>query len=84
MGQHGKYYREFYVGIASDPNDRLINGHGVTTATPNIYWTSPLQTEYVRSLEKYFLTKGTMGGPGGGDNNTCYIYCYKIASNTRE
>ena len=24
MGKHGQYYHEFYVGIASDPNDRLV------------------------------------------------------------
>jgi|SRR3989344_4072335 len=30
MGKHGQYYHEFYVGVATDPNDRLVNGHGVT------------------------------------------------------
>ena len=36
MGKHGQYYHEFYVGIASDPNDRLVNGHGVTINVPRI------------------------------------------------
>lgn len=84
MGLNGRYYSEFYVGIAKDPNDRLINGHGVTSSVPNIYWTAPLQTEIVRAIEKYFVNKGTRGGPGGGDTNTCYIYAYKISPGTRE
>lgn len=84
MGKHGQYYHEFYVGIASDPNDRLVNGHGVTINVPNIYWTAPLYTQIVRAIEKHFLDKGAKGGPGGGDNNTCYIYAYKISPNTRE
>jgi hypothetical protein len=70
MGQHEQYYSEFYIGIAADPNDRLINGHKVTIGIPNIYWTTPLQTNIVRAIEKHFLSKGARGGPGGGDNST--------------
>jgi len=84
MSQHGQYYHEFYVGIASNPIDRLNNGHGVTVDMPNIYWTEPLQTQVVRAIEKHFIDKGTKGGPGGGDNDTCYIYAYKIHQNTRQ
>lgn len=84
MGQHGRYYNEFYIGIASDPLDRLTNGHGCDASVPNIYWTAPLHTSIVRTIEKFFLDKGAKGGPGGGDVSTCYIYAYKIAPNTRE
>jgi hypothetical protein len=84
MGKYGQYYHEFYVGIARDPSDRLVSGHGVTTDVPNVYWTAPLHTQIVRAIEKHFLDKGTKGGPGGGDSNTCYIYAYKISPNTRE
>ena len=81
MGKHGQYYREFYVGIANDPNDRLVNGHGVTNDIPNLYWTTPFPTQTVRAIEKLFLDKGAKGGPGGGDDTTRYIYVYKIIIN---
>jgi len=84
MAQHGHYYSEFYVGIASDPVDRLINGHGCDASTPHIYWTQPLHTTVVRAIENSFLDKGTKGGPGGGGSDTCYIYVYKIMPQTRE
>lgn len=84
MGQHGQYYGEFYVGIASDPIDRLTNGHGCDATVPNVYWTQPLHTNIVRDIENYFLQKGARGGSGGGGFNTCYIYAYKITSGTRE
>ena len=38
MGKHGQYYHEFYVGIAGDPNDRLVNGHGVTQSQKVSHW----------------------------------------------
>ncbi len=84
MGQHGQYYHEFYVGIAADPVDRLTNGHGINEAIPHVYWTQALRTDIVRTIEKYFLGKGVKGGPGGGDDNTCYIYTYKITPQTIE
>lgn len=84
MIKHGTYYQQFYVGIATDPNDRLINGHGVDHTVPNLYWNISLDTDIVRAIEKYFLNKGAKGGPGGGDNNTKYIYTYLITPKTRQ
>jgi hypothetical protein len=84
FGQHGRYYSEFYVGIATDPVDRLTKGHGVSQSIPHIYWNSPLHTNVVRQIEDLFLKKGAKGGPGGGDNSTCFIYAYKITPNTRQ
>lgn len=84
MGQHGTRYEQFYVGIATDPVNRLTNEHGVDNAVPNIYWNYPLQTEIVRAIEKHFLDKGCKGGPGGGDQNTNYIYAYLVTSKTKE
>ncbi len=84
MNNHGKYYQEFYVGIASNPIDRLTNGHGVDEGIPHIYWDTPLHTEVVRAIEKYFLNQGARGGGGGGDLNTQYVYAYKITSQTKQ
>lgn len=84
FGKQGKYYSEFWIGIATDPVDRLTKGHGVDGTTPWIYWNTPLHTDAVRQIEKFFLSKGAKGGPGGGDNSTCYIYAYKISPKTRQ
>ncbi len=84
MGKHATHYSQFYVGIAADPNDRLINGHGIDHTVPHIYWNQALDHNTVRAIEKYFLTKGTKGGAGGGDSNTKYIYVYFITPKTRE
>ena len=84
MGKQGKYYHQFYVGIASDPNDRLTNGHNIDNTIPCIWSTSPMHHNDVRAIEKHFIDKGTKGGPGGGDHNTQYIYAYLITPNTRE
>lgn len=84
MRQHGQLYSEYYVGIATDPIDRLTTGHGVDASIPHIYWTQPMHSSVVREIEKYFLTKGACGGTGGGSENTCYLYTYKITSTTRE
>lgn len=84
MGKYGRLYSQFYVGIASDPEDRLINGHGVSRNIPSIYWNIPINTNAVREIEKYFLDRGCKGGPGGGDNNTNYIYTYLITPQTRQ
>ncbi len=81
---HGKNYSEFYVGIASNPIDRLENGHNVIGSTPFFYSVEPLHTDMVRAIEKYFLDKGTQGGSGGGDNDTQYVYIYLVTSDTRE
>lgn len=83
ISSNGQYYDQFYIGIATNPRSRLIDGHGITKETPCIYSTDPLPAETVRAIEKYFIAKGTKGGDGGGDCNTRYIYCYKICPWTR-
>jgi hypothetical protein len=84
MSKHGTHYHQFYVGIASDPNDRLVNGHGIDQTIPHVYWNQPLHTEVVRAVEKHFIGKGAKGGPGGGDQNTRYIYTYLVTQKTRQ
>ena len=84
MRKYGTLYNQFYVGIASDLNGRLTSGHKIDNTIPCIWSTNPMQTDIIRAIEKYFLGKGTKGGPGGGSNNTNYIYAYLITPKTRE
>ena len=84
MRRYGTYYSLFYIGIATDPVDRLKNGHNVDQSIPHIYWDQALQTETVRAVERYFLDKGCKGDAGGGDEDTNFIYSYLITPKTRE
>lgn len=84
IDKNGKYYRQFYVGITNDLNNRLVNGHNVDDTVPCIWSTNPLHTNIIRAIEKYFLDKGTKGGPGGGDESAQYVYAYLITPKTRE
>ena len=84
MTRHGSHYRQFYVGIARDPVMRLADGHNVDDSVPHIYFENGPDTALVRSIERYFISKGTRGGPGGGDETTRAIYIYLITPKTRE
>jgi hypothetical protein len=85
FGKYGKWYSEFYVGIAADPVDTLFNRHGVDKLTDAwIHSTTSVTSSAVRATEKLFLSRGARGGPGGGDTATCYIYAYRIAPHTRQ
>lgn len=81
---HGGAYSAWYCGIAADPNDRLVNGHGATTqANDAAYWDAGSETA-ARRIEQHFLEKGCQGGGGGGDNQTQSVYVYRVSTATRE
>lgn len=74
MGENGQYYHEFYVGIAANLQDRLVNGHKVNNTVPHIYSTDALSTDVVRAIEKFFLSKGVKGGPGVAETTIRSMY----------
>jgi len=81
---NGGSYPAWYVGIAADANDRLINGHnanGVSNAAR--FWDAGEQNA-ARAIEQHFMSKGCRGGCGGGDWRTRHVYVYKISATTRE
>lgn len=80
----GRGYGSWYVGIAADPNDRLINGHNADgNANAARYWDCGSES-VARQVEAAFLNAGCRGGGGGGDHNTRYAYVYIISPTTRE
>ena len=84
FAKHGRYYSEFYVGIAADPKDTLFNRHSVNEKRDAwIHSNNALLSSTVRDIEQLFLARGAKGGPGGGDSSTRYVYAYKIAPHTR-
>ena len=82
--QCGGGYPNWYVGIASNPRNRLFNDHNVDEQK-NYWIIRDAGSEPVaRQIEKFFLDKGCQGGGGGGDASTRYVYAYRITSTTRE
>jgi len=76
-------YKDWYVGIASDPKKRLFVEHKVSE---NGHWIhSPADSnEVARQVEEYFLKLGCDGGSGGGDNTSNIVYAYLKTSQTVE
>jgi hypothetical protein len=85
VGKCGGSYSDWYVGIASDPRQRLFNDHNVDEG--NGYWIfrECESSSVAREIEEYFInTLGTDGGFGGGDYTSRYVYAYTKTSSTTE
>lgn len=77
-------YRAWYVGIASNPRDRIFSDHSVNEKTDAWIYRDAGSSNSARQVEGYFLNLGCQGGSGGGDVTTRYVYAYKINSHTIE
>ncbi len=81
---HGGGYSAWYVGITSDPTDRIVNGHNANSQrNAAMYWDAQNE-ETVRVIEQHFIDKGCQGGGGGGNWDTRYVYVYKTDYLTTE
>lgn len=81
----GGSYSDWYVGIASDPKQRLYNDHSVDEKNGAWIYRQTENSGVAREIEEYFIdTLGTDGGAGGGDYSTKYVYAYKKTSYTKE
>ena len=79
-----KYFSDFYIGITNDIDRRLFDEHNVATGGHWYIYRNAIDDEHARAVEKHYLEKGMKGGDGGGDNNSTYVYCYRISSTTNE
>jgi hypothetical protein len=80
--QCGGDYRNWYVGITSDLEERLFEGHKIRE---NDLHTSEKasNSDVARAVENHFINKlKTQGGPGGGDATAKFVYAYKVKSYT--
>lgn len=78
-----KKWSEVYVGIAEDPKDRLFSDHKVKQNGVWIYCQAN-SSDCAREVEQELLAKGAKGGPGGGSDNTIYVYAYKTEVYTKQ
>ncbi len=77
--------RNWYVGIAADPKERLFQDHNVSKEHGCWIYLDAGDHTTARAIEKEIINEyGTKGGDGGGDNRTRYVYAYKITSTTHE
>ena len=74
--REGSGYRNWYCGIAADPDQRLFNNHNV----PEGGWWIKRDAgseQTARDTEDYLVGLGFDGGGGGGDYSTIHVYAYK-------
>ena len=82
---NGGAYSDWYVGIASDPKERLFTDHNVSEKGGEWIHREAESSSAAREVEEYFInTLGTDGGSGGGDYSTKSVYAYKKTSTTKE
>jgi len=81
----GSNFKNWYIGIATDPRQRLFVDHGVDEKNGRWIFREAQSSDGARDIEIYLIDKlGTKGDSGGGDNTTKFVYAYCITSTTRE
>jgi|SRR3989338_1012944 len=78
INSNGGPYSAWYVGIASNPTERLFTDHNANKDYGQWIYRDAGSSSEARKIEDYFInTIGTDGGTGGGDYSTRYVYAYK-------
>lgn len=81
--KEGSQYSSWYIGIASNPRERLFSDHQVQEENSWWIFREAFSSQSARKVEKYIIENyGTDGGFGGGDENTKYVYAYKKTNTT--
>jgi hypothetical protein len=81
----GGHYPDWYVGISSNPKNRLFQDHHVHVEDD--LWIHKLANSLddVKKIKDHFHNIRHADGPReGGNNTTLYIYAYKKTKNTRQ
>ena len=80
----GGCYPDWYVGITGNKEQRLFVDHNVNRKG---YWIccEAYSSDIARIIEDYFIEEHeTQGGSGGGNDDSVYVYAYKVTSDTIE
>ena len=83
ISKGGGYWRDWYIGITSDVQQRLFADHCVRGIGDWWIHQPASSAEEARFIEKHFLGKGMDGGRGGGDHSTRHVYVYKKGNHTK-
>ncbi len=84
--KNGGYSKDYgwYVGVTSDPENRLFRQHGVNKSDGAWIHADASSDNEAREIERHLLSRGAKGGTGGGDASATYIYAYRIGWHTEE
>ena len=82
MRMYGGQYREWYVSVTANPQQRVCADHNVDPRDPTLVLCLCVNEQTARNVESAFLNAGCDGGTGGG-GNTRYVYAYKKNRQTR-
>ena len=78
-------YRDWYIGIASNPHTQLFREHNVDLN--NSWWVIKKadNAEEAGRIQRAIIREyGTDGGNGGHDERSIYVYAYKKTGTTRQ
>mgnify|MGYP001037422342 CR=1 FL=1 len=66
------------MGITKNVEQRLFDDHKVVVEEEErqYIYRRASSSEVARKVEKKFRDLGCDGGPGGGDENACFVYAY--------
>ncbi len=78
----GANYREWYVGLAINPRERLFTGHNVSEQSGVWLFRDAGSEVGARDIEAIFLKKGCKGGTFKRDSSR-HVYAYKMTRTTR-
>ena len=77
-------YPKWYVGITTDTDRRLIQEHNVSQKNGIWIRRNAETLSKAEEIEKYFTEDLTTdGAPGGGTDDSIYVYAYKKNSDTK-
>ena len=74
----------WYVGIATDVENRLFNNHNVDKKNGHWCYKKASSEEETRDTESYLLDNYDFKGDTGGGDKPVYVYAYKITSTTKQ
>ena len=83
ISKRGGTYSEWYVGITNDTDRRLFQEHNVSEKNDIWIRRNAGTLSKAKEIERYFTEDlDTKGAPGGTENDSIYVYAYKMKSHT--
>ena len=76
------YIHYWYVGIASDVEQRLFGDHMVDRNGLGWVFREAFDASHAREAETMLLNRGHDGGTGGGDHTTVFVYAFRKVPGT--